>query len=88
VVVHFDRAAIMASIGSAHGRTDVVQAVDRRNREVTALDGRTVAGVASTIVFSPEVQAASASRSSGTQPDMSTLHSTESKMKNSGSGPK
>src|SRR5574343_246795 len=43
VVGHFDRAADGFQ-GQDHGGADVVQAVDRRNREVAALDGRTVAG--------------------------------------------
>jgi len=43
VVMNFNRAA-EGFEGQHHGRTDVVQAVDRGNREVAALDGRTVAG--------------------------------------------
>jgi hypothetical protein len=34
-----------------HGGTDVVQAVDRRNGEVAALDGRAVAGAAAIRFF-------------------------------------
>ena len=45
VVMHFDRDADLFQ-RDAHGGTDVVQAVDRRDREVAALDGRTVAEVA------------------------------------------
>ena len=43
--MHFDRHAAGFE-GQAHGGTDVVQAVDRRDGEVAALHARTVAGVA------------------------------------------
>ncbi len=45
VVVNFDRYT-EALKGQHHGGTDVVQAVDRGNREVAALDGRTVTSAA------------------------------------------
>ena len=50
VVVNFNRAA-EGFQGQHHGRTDVVQAVDRGNREIAALDGRTVAGGAVAVVL-------------------------------------
>src|SRR5690554_77865 len=45
VVVYFDGQA-HAFHGITHRRTQVMQRVDRRNREVAALDARTVAGIA------------------------------------------
>ena len=45
VVMHFDRDADLFQ-SQAHCGADVVQAVNRRNGEIAALDGRTVAGVA------------------------------------------
>ncbi|VXB37347.1 conserved hypothetical protein [Massilia sp. 9I] len=45
VVVHFDRDAHRFE-DQRHFRTHVLEAVDRRDREVAALDGRTVAAVA------------------------------------------
>ncbi len=45
VVEHFDRDADLFE-GQHHGGTDVLQGIDRRNREVAALDAGTVAGVA------------------------------------------
>ena len=45
VVMHFNRHAAGLE-GQTHGGTHVVEGIDRRNREVATLDGRTVAGVA------------------------------------------
>jgi hypothetical protein len=45
VVMHLDRHAHLFH-GQAHGRAQVVQRVDRRHREVAALDARPVAHVA------------------------------------------
>ena len=50
VVMHFDRNAERFE-RQTHRRTDVVQAVDRRNREVAALDRRTVARAAVAFVL-------------------------------------
>ena len=45
VVVHFDLQAHLFQ-RKAHGRADVLKSIDRRNREVAALDARTVSRVA------------------------------------------
>ncbi len=50
VVMDFDRHAQRCE-RQDHGRADVVQAVDRRHREVAALDGRTVTGGALAFVL-------------------------------------
>jgi hypothetical protein len=86
VVMHFDRHAAGFQ-RQAHGGADVVQAVDRRHREIAALDGRTVAGVAAFELvgggpggFFREDLAVGAGHVD--------LPLDASKMKNSGSGPK
>ena len=45
MVVYFNRHAHFFQ-GQTHGAADVMQAVDRRDREIAALDARTVAGIA------------------------------------------
>ena len=50
VVVHFHRHADRLQ-RQHHRRADVVQAIDRRHREITTLDARTVAGTAFTLGF-------------------------------------
>ena len=64
-----------------------MQRIDRRHREVTALDGRAMADVA-VLVDRSEFQSASSESILQKQPLMSEPQRTSSKTKNSGSGTK
>ena len=87
MVVHFDLDALLLE-REAHRGADVLQRIDRRHREVAALDRRAMAHVAAFELRSPDDHGASSELIFTELPDMSTFHSTASKMKNSGSGPK